>query len=100
MFNAFGNYINKSKLIENFDGTLFEANLQNWSEISESIRDPNSKFDGKIKMNINNLDQLAQYISGPKGDIGPIGIQGEKGNLGPPGPPGNPGPTGPKGDKG
>ena len=132
MFNTFGDYIRKNKILEHLDenDSTFEAKINNWSEISSAITDPNSDFDGSIKLDVTNYDDIVNDLrgnpgppgppgqqglpgidgkigevgptglQGPVGPVGPTGLIGPKGNIGPPGLEGPQGLIGPQGKTG
>lgn len=69
-------YVNKKE--EEVQGNgQFHTEILNWNDFSRSIRDPTVEYDGIIRANISNYDEVKQEFKGPKGDRGQKGDPAE-----------------------
>ena len=105
----FGKHIKNIK--EHYeDDSTFNANITNWKDVSDAIKNDDSNFDGTLNIDLTNWNELKSELTGPPGPPGdagapsrrrgPPGDTGSQGIQGPQGPEGPEGAQGPKGDTG
>ena len=72
----FVSYVNKTEKEVQGNGQ-FHTEILNWNDFSRSIRDPTVEYDGILRANISNYDEVKQEFKGPKGDRGQKGDPAE-----------------------